>query len=379
MAFEYYVRSGQEKLRMGYTTGTCAALAAKAACEVIFSGTVPETVSVLTPKGITVDVEPHVCEVIEPGRKARVCIIKDAGDDADVTNGTEVWSEVTLTDTEGIVIDGGEGVGRVTKAGLDQPVGNAAINSGPRSQITAAVAEMIKSYEHPGGATVIVSIPAGKELAKHTFNPIIGIEGGISVLGTSGIVEPMSEAALVATIDVTMKQARLESDRLIITPGNYGENFIENGPLGAPTCPVVKSSNFIGETLDMAALYGFKEVILIGHIGKIVKVAAGVMNTHSKYADGRNEVFCAHAAVHGANRSQCERLMNAATTDACIEILDETGIREEVMASITDAVQRHLDIRVRDRYICGAVLFSNVYSTLGITDKAKQLMEVWTK
>ena len=379
MAFEYYVRSGQEKLRMGYTTGTCAALAAKAASEAIFSGVMPDTVSVLTPKGITVEVTPFAGEITVPGKSARFCIIKDAGDDADVTNGTEVWSEVTLTEGEGIDIDGGKGVGRVTKPGLDQEVGNAAINSGPRKQIAAAVEEITRAYGYEGGVKVIVSIPAGEELAKHTFNPMIGIVGGISVLGTSGIVEPMSEAALVATIDVTMKQARLESDRLIITPGNYGENFIENGPLGEPTVPVVKSSNFIGETLDMAALYGFREVILIGHIGKIVKVAAGVMNTHSRYADGRNEIFCAHAAVNGCDRSICERLMNAATTDACIEILDEAGMRDPVLKSITDAVQKHLDSRVRDRYECGAVLFSNVYSTLGITDKAKQLLEVWKK
>lgn len=374
MAFEYYHRSGTKMLRYGYTTGTCAALAAAAATRALLSRDEPGTETLMTSKGIPVSVSIEVWGRDETGAWASVC--KDAGDDSDVTDGMEIRAHVS-EQGEGITIDGGAGVGRVTKPGLDQPVGNAAINSGPRAMIRAAVEAVCKELDYTGGIDVIISVPEGEAAAAKTFNPKLGIEGGISILGTTGIVEPMSEQALIDTIEIELKQTSLESDRLILTPGNYGEDFIEENGLDQMGVPVQKFSNFLGETLDIMANLGFREVLLIAHVGKLSKVAAGIMNTHSKYADGRNEIFCAHGAVNGADTETCRKLMDAATTDACIEILDEAGIREEVIKSIMNAVQQKLEHRVKENYRIGAVMFSNVYGQLGITEEGKDILRKW--
>lgn len=374
MAFEYYHRSGTKMLRYGYTTGTCAALAAAAATRALLSRDEPGTETLMTSKGIPVSVSIEVWGRDETGAWASVC--KDAGDDSDVTDGMEIRAHVS-EQGEGITIDGGAGVGRVTKPGLDQPVGNAAINSGPRAMIRAAVEAVCKELDYTGGIDVIISVPEGEAAAAKTFNPKLGIEGGISILGTTGIVEPMSEQALIDTIEIELKQTSLESDRLILTPGNYGEDFIEENGLDQMGVPVQKFSNFLGETLDIMANLGFREVLLIAHVGKLSKVAAGIMNTHSKYADGRNETFCAHGAVNGADTETCRKLMDAATTDACIEILDEAGIREEVIKSIMNAVQQKLEHRVKENYRIGAVMFSNVYGQLGITEEGKDILRKW--
>lgn len=374
MAFEYYHRSGTKMLRYGYTTGTCAALAAAAATRALLSRDEPGTETLMTSKGIPVSVSIEVWGRDETGAWASVC--KDAGDDFDVTDGMEIRAHVS-EQGEGVTIDGGAGVGRVTKPGLDQPVGNAAINSGPRAMIRAAVEAVCKELDYTGGIDVIISAPEGEAAAAKTFNPKLGIEGGISILGTTGIVEPMSEQALIDTIEIELKQTSLESDRLILTPGNYGEDFIEENGLDQMGVPVQKFSNFLGETLDIMANLGFREVLLIAHVGKLSKVAAGIMNTHSKYADGRNEIFCAHGAVNGADTETCRKLMDAATTDACIEILDEAGIREEVIKSIMNAVQQKLEHRVKENYRIGAVMFSNVYGQLGITEEGKDILRKW--
>ena len=374
MAFEYYHRSGTKMLRYGYTTGTCAALAAAAATRALLSRDEPGEETLMTSKGIPVSVSIEVWGRDETGVWASV--FKDAGDDSDVTDGMEIRAHVSAQG-ESITIDGGDGVGRVTKPGLDQPVGNAAINSGPRAMIHAAVEAVCRELDYTGGIEVVISVPEGASAAAKTFNPKLGIEGGISILGTTGIVEPMSEQALIDTIEIELKQTSLESDRLILTPGNYGEDFIEENGLDQMGVPVQKVSNFLGETLDIMANLGFREVLLIAHVGKLSKVAAGIMNTHSKYADGRNEIFCAHGAVNGADTETCRKLMDAATTDACIEILDEAGIREEVIKSIMNAVQQKLEHRVKENYRIGAVMFSNVYGQLGITEEGKDILRKW--
>ena len=377
MAFEHYVRSGQKNLRCGYTTGTCAALAASAAAKALLTGTVPETARLMTAKGIEVDVE-IVSGIIE-GNTARCSVLKDAGDDSDVTNGAEIVSSVERRDEPGILSDGGEGVGRVTMPGLDQPVGNAAINSKPRLYIKEAVQRVLDAFGYEGGAKVTVSVPEGRAIAKKTFNEGVGVVGGISILGTSGIVEPMSEKALVDSIEICVDQAAASSKRIIFTPGNYGETYIEKNNIKRFGVPIVKCSNFVGDVIDMAVLKGFSSVLLIGHLGKFVKLAAGIMNTHSRYADGRDELFCANAAVCGASRELCVELMNAATSDACLEILDKEGLRQQVLDRIILKIQEHLDKRVKGALEIGAVVFSNVYGTLGATDTAVKIMEEWDK
>ena len=378
--FEHYVRSGQKLLRCGYTTGTCAALGAAGAARLLLTGREPETVALRTPKGIVVEVAPLWCRSTDTG--AACAIRKDGGDDVDVTTGLPVIASVALRpELSGEVrIHGGEGVGRVTKPGLDQPVGEAAINHVPRAMIKEALEKEAESAGYAGGFDVTISIEGGAETAKRTFNPHMGVEGGLSVLGTSGIVEPMSQQAILDTIQLEMGQAALRADsprRLILAPGNYGLDYLHEKMPALKNIPVVKTSNFIGDTMDMAAASHFEEVVLVGHIGKLVKLAGGVMNTHSRTADCRTELLCAHAALCGASRDVCAALMNAATTDACIEILDGAEMREPVLSSLLDAIQLHLDRRAAGAFRVGAVLFSNQYGPLGQTRTAKELLDEW--
>ena len=378
--FEHYVRSGQKLLRCGYTTGTCAALAAAGAARLLLTDTAPETVALRTPKGIVVEVAPLFCRTVAEG--AECAIEKDGGDDVDVTTGLPVIASVALRpELAGEVrIHGGEGVGRVTKPGLDQPVGEAAINHVPRAMIKEALEKEAESAGYAGGFDVTISIEGGAETAKRTFNPHMGVEGGLSVLGTSGIVEPMSQQAILDTIQLEMGQAALRAGsprRLILAPGNYGLDYLHEKMPALKNIPVVKTSNFIGDTMDMAAASHFEEVVLVGHIGKLVKLAGGVMNTHSRTADCRTELLCAHAALCGASRDVCAALMNAATTDACMEILDGAEMREPVLSSLLDAIQLHLDRRAAGAFRVGAVLFSNQYGPLGRTRTAKELLDEW--
>ena len=380
--FEHYIRSGQKLLRCGYTTGTCAALGAAGAARLLLTGHAPETVALRTPKGIVVEVAPLFCRKTDTG--AECAIEKDGGDDVDVTTGLPVIAAVELLpgSTE-VHITGGKGVGRVTNPGLDQPVGEAAINHVPRQMITEALHREAETACYTGGFAVTISIQGGEEVAKRTFNPHIGVVGGLSVLGTSGIVEPMSQQAILDTIQLEMNQAALRVNaagglrRLILAPGNYGLDYLHDTYPQFAAIPVVKTSNFIGDTLDMAAAAHFEEVLLVGHVGKLVKVAGGIMNTHSHTADCRTELFCTHAALCGASREVCTALYQAATTDACLDILDAAGLREPVLASLLQAIQLHLDRRAAEAFRIGAILFSNQHGPLGQTETAAQLLNEW--
>ena len=375
--FEHYIRSGQRLLRCGYTTGTCAALGAAGAARLLLTGHAPESVGLRTPKGIVVEVAPQFCRLTADG--AACAIVKDGGDDIDATTGLPVIAAVTLLPgaPRTVTIDGGAGVGRVTKPGLDQPVGAAAINRVPRQMITEALLREADAVGYGGGFAVVISIEGGEAAAKRTFNPHLGVEGGLSVLGTSGIVEPMSQQALLDTLQIEIHQAALKSRRLILAPGNYGLDYLAANYPALHEIPVVKISNFIGEALDMAAAEHFAEVLLVGHVGKLVKLAGGIMNTHSRCADCRTELFCAHAALCGADAATCRALMDAATTDACLDILDAAQLREPVMASLLTAIQMHLDRRAAGAFKVGAVLFSNRNGPLGQTKTADTLLKLW--
>ena len=376
--FEHYIRSGQKLLRCGYTTGTCAALGAAGAARLLLTGRVPETVGLRTPKGIVVEVAPQFC-CLCGATTAECAIIKDGGDDVDATTGLPVVAEVTLLPDapRTVTIDGGAGVGRVTKPGLDQPVGAAAINHVPRQMITEALLKEAEIAGYSGGFAVVIRIEGGEDAAKRTFNPHLGVVGGLSVLGTSGIVEPMSQQALLDSLQLEIHQAALQSRRLILAPGNYGLDYLAAHYPELREIPIVKISNFIGEALDMAAAEQFGEVLLVGHVGKLVKLAGGIMNTHSKQADCRTELFCAHAALCGADTVTCRALMDTATTDACLDILDAAGLKTTVMASLLQAVQLHLDRRAVGAFTVGAVLFSNQSGPLGQTTQAKTLLQSW--
>ena len=375
MAFEHYIRSGQKKLRCGYTTGTCAALAAAGAARLLLTGTAPESVRLLTPRGLVVEVALEECRLV--GGAAYAAVVKDGGDDIDVTSGHRIAAQVEKI-ASGIEIEGGEGVGRVTKPGLEQPVGAAAINRVPRQMIAAALEEACAESGYAGGLRAVISVPDGAAIATKTFNPMLGIEGGISILGTSGIVEPMSERAIVDTIALEIRQAAANgARRLLLTPGNYGMDFLRRSGVDTQGIPCVKYSNFIGDAIDIAVTEGFESALVVGHIGKLVKLAGGIMNTHSRVADCRSELFCAHAALCGADRALCRALMDAVTTDECIALLDGALLREAVLQSLLEAVQRHLDRRAAGAIRLGAVTFSNEYGLLGSTEGAKELLREW--
>lgn len=204
------------------------------------------------------------------------------------------------------------------------------------------------------------------------------MEGGISILGTSGIVEPMSAQALVETIALELRQTAAEgTDRVVLTPGNYGADFLAESGLITSDIRIVKCSNFIGEALDRAAEAGIRQLILVGHLGKLVKVAGGVMNTHSRWADCRMEILCAHAALCGAGQETARALMGSATTDAGLDILAEAGLLDRTMDSLLSALQAHLERRAGTSCRCGGVLFTNTRGLLGMTGTAKEILNIW--
>ena len=374
---EEFIEKDGKKLRFGYTTGSCAAAAAKAAAWMLLTGQKKETISLITPKSVTLTLAVEDISM-EPDR-VRCAIRKDSGDDPDVTNGTLIIAEVTRKEEPGIAIDGGIGVGRVTKKGLDQPVGNAAINSVPRQMIRENLEEILTLTDQNRGLNVVISVPEGEKLAKQTFNPRLGIVGGISILGTTGIVEPMSEKALVDTIRVELKQRRANGDDyVLLTPGNYGCDFIRAG-LSLNAEQAVQSSNFIGQTLDICRELGFRGALLVGHVGKLVKIGGGMMNTHSKFGDCRMEILAAHAGIAGLSPEKIGELLQCVACDDALRILLDAGCFEKTMTGLTERILFHLRNRAVEDMEVGTILFSKEYGLLAKSDNAIELIDKITK
>ena len=372
MKIEEFIIKDNKKMRLGYTTGTCATAASKAAIVMLLSHQNLKTVSVMTPKGILLTLD--LFDIVIEDESVSCAICKDSGDDPDVTNGMLIYSKVTLTKREGIHIEGGLGIGRVTMPGLNQPVGAAAINSVPRQMIESNISEIIEDYGYEGGVDVVISAPDGVTIAQKTFNSKLGIVGGISILGTSGIVEPMSDRAIVDTIRTELNVKRAMKEKyLFITPGNYGETFIQENFLLSKE-NTVKCSNFIGETLEYALECGFEGVLLIGHIGKLVKLAGGIMNTHSRYGDCRFEIFATHAALCGAEKTVIQQLQNSVTTEEMITVLEKVQLRDQVMQSIMSQIEAHMNAKVYGKLIVGAITFSTNCGLLGMTSHAHSLI-----
>ena len=369
---EQYTQKDGKRLRLGYTTGSCAAAAAKAAAWMLLTGKKKETITLDTPKGIRLELE---VKAIQMGEHAVSCAIeKDSGDDPDVTRGTLIFATVSKIDTPGVTIDGGAGIGRVTKRGLDQPVGNAAINSVPRQMIRENVQEVMALADYSGGLSVVISAPEGEMLAKKTFNPRLGILGGISILGTTGIVEPMSEKALVDTIRVELTQRRANgASYVLLTPGNYGSDFIRR-ELGLDMNLAVQVSNFIGDALDICKELGFKGALLIGHVGKLVKTAGGMLNTHSKYGDCRMEILAAHAGAAGVPAEKLAEILSCVACDDVLRILKETPYYEATLSRVAERAAFHLQHRA-DPVEVGTLLFSREYGILGKTDNTEKLLQ----
>ena len=373
MMLSYYIYNGKEKLRCGFTTGSCAAMAAKAAALIYLKKEPIEKVGITTPKGIVVEAQVINIEV---GKDFSACsVIKDAGDDIDVTDKIELRAQITFVEEDKITVDGGVGVGRITRKGLGKNIGDAAINDKPREMIISEVMEIFKELDYKKGARIIISVPYGLEAAKKTFNPVLGIEGGISILGTSGIVEPKSLKALKDSIFLEMKMLReCGSDTLVLTLGNYGEMFIKSKDICLNEI-TVKCSNFIGESLDYASILKFKRVVLIGHIGKLCKVAGGIMDTHSHVADGRREIFACYSSLNGASLETLQKIMNSITSIECLEILREVNLSEKTMISITNAAQGYLERFVGGDFEIGIVMFDNDKKIIGCSEKAKEILK----
>ena len=369
---EFVIKEGK-RLRLGYTTGSCAAAAAKAAVYMLLSRRRKETISLKTPKGISLALP---VEDIRMEENTVSCAVrKDSGDDPDVTHGTLIYAAVSKTAVPGIAIDGGTGIGRVTKPGLDQKVGSAAINSVPRRMIRENVMQVMSLFDYRGGIAVTISAPEGEALARKTFNPRLGIEGGISILGTTGIVEPMSEQALVETIRVELRK-RKESgaDYVLLTPGNYGSEFIR-ATLGLKETQFVQVSNFIGDAIDICKELNFRGALLIGHIGKLVKIGGGMLNTHSRYGDCRMEILAAQAGAEGLSPEKISQMLTCVSCDEGLRILSEAGLREKTTERLTDRILFHLQYRAGSALEMGCVLFSKEYGLLGESSNSRQLIE----
>lgn len=365
----FVVKSGQE-LKIGYTTGSCATAATKASLHALFCQNFESEVTISLPTGKT-----WTTQVLDPKLESGFvsCAVKKySGDDPDVTDGILIYAKVSKIQ-QGIHIDGGVGVGRVTKPGLSCKVGEAAINPVPRSMIQAVIVEMMGKFHYQGGIAVEIFVPEGERVAKHTFNARLGILGGISILGTSGLVEPMSEDALIDTIKAEMNQKNPE-EILFAAPGNYGLDFAKN-TYGIDLDLAVKYSNYTGELLDYARYLGFKRMLIIGHIGKMVKLAAGIMNSHSKMADGRNEIFAAHAALAGAKQNTIEQIMEAATTDEIHVIIKREQLNNKVYKSLAKKIAFQLEYRTKGEIQIEFIIFSNVNGLLMESKNAREYLK----
>ena len=362
-------------MRHGFTTGSCAAAASKAAAYMLLTGHRKNQITIETPGGIS-----YTAEIIDIhiGEHCASCaVVKDGGDDPDVTTGMKIYSKVSLTEeADGkcavLHIDGGEGIGRVTRPGLDQPVGNAAINHVPRAMIAKEVSEVCALLDYRGGLDIVISVPGGEALAARTFNPRLGIVGGISILGTSGIVEPMSSQALLDTIRVELNQRRAEGyDSVAVTPGNYGRDYMKNR-YGYDLDRSVKCSNFIGQTIDMAAELGFQRMLLTGHIGKLIKVAGGIMNTHSREADARMELLAAFALRCQVPAECARRILECLNTEEALALLQESGKLQEVMDYAMERICFYLDKRAGQRLEIACIMYSSEFGELARSREAEK-------
>lgn len=365
-----------KKLRSGFTTGSCAAAVSKAALIMLLSDEDIHNTSIVTPKGPVYNAE--ILDIKRDKKTASCCVVKDGGDDPDITSGARIYSMVSLSDEPGIRIKGGEGVGIVTKPGLDQPIGEAAINSIPRKMIRENLEEVLKCYGRENlGLDVTISVPGGEELAKKTFNGRLGITGGISILGTTGIVEPMSDAAIVDTIRTQIRVQKAMGRKILLTsPGNYGLTFLKQN-YSIDENNAVLCSNFVYDTVRLAALEGFTKMLFVGHIGKLVKVAGGIKNTHSMYGDHRMEILQGLAAEFASDERKADiqkRILECVMTDEAVRIINSEGLGEKVFGEMALRIKKVMESFSENKIDTEVIVFSNEYTELISTDRAHEFL-----
>lgn len=350
-------------MKYGFTTGSCAAAASKAAAYMLLLGTEKKEIQIETPKGIIYNA--GILDIKKEKGSVSCAVKKYSGDDPDITNGMLIYAKVSLEELYDISssavidIDGGKGVGRVTMPGLDQPVGNAAINHVPREMITREVLQVCTLADFHGRLKVIIMADGGEEIAKNTFNPRLGIVGGISIIGTSGVVEPMSSQALLDTIRLELGQKRTQGFRCAaVSPGNYGLDFMKEA-YGYDLDKSTKCSNFIGETIDMASELGFEALLLTGNIGKLVKVAGGIMNTHSRQADCRMEIMASAALRAGMAGEDVLKILDCVVTDEALDIIDGASRLEKVMDILLEKILFYLNKRAAGKIEVECIIYSN--------------------
>ncbi len=367
---EEYVYIEGKKYRRGYTTGACATGAAKAAAKMLITQKTIDYIEIDTPKGICLKLK---VEHVTIGEDYVTCAIqKDGGDDIDATHKAYIYATLRINTLGELRILGGKGVGVVTQKGLGLEVGGPAINKTPREMI---LKEVTKILGHQG-ADILIEVPKGEEIAKKTFNPRLGIVGGISIIGTTGIVEPMSDDGWKKSLSLELEMKKQQGiDKVILVSGNHGEKFAKE-VLGLNAKYIVRTSNFIGYMLDEAKRIGFLQILLIGHLGKYIKLAAGIFNTHSHIADARSEILVANLALMGAPLEMLQKISQCLTTEEAIESIAGSGY-EEVYPIIAAKCKKRVDMHIGEEQIhTEVIVFSLDGKLLGKSEQADRLREV---
>lgn len=369
MKMDEFVYIDGKKYRRGYTTGSCSAGAAKAAAMMLLLGKNIEMVQIDTPKGITLNLKVH--DITRNPEYVTCAIQKDGGDDIDATHGMMIYATARWQEGTALTIDGGIGVGRVTKKGLGIEIGEAAINKTPLQMIKN---EVRKAVGEERGIHVTIFAPQGEEIAKKTFNPRLGIVGGISILGTTGIVEPMSDEGWKRSLSIELEMKKAQGiEDIILVPGNHGERFVAD-TLQIESKYVVRMSNFVGYMLLECKRIGFKNIVLAGHLGKFIKVAAGIFHTHSKVADARSEVMISNLALMGVSLEILKEIEECLTTEAAIEVIEREGL-QEVYQILADKCEARCRIHLNEEAInVGVILFSMAGEELGRSKSTKELL-----
>lgn len=375
---EEYVYIDGKKYRRGYTTGSCAAAAAKASVNMLFTNKKIENINIDTPKGIPLTLKVKNVELKD---KYVVCSIeKDGGDDIDATHTMDIFARAELIsrDDEEIIVTSGVGIGIVTKKGLSVEVGKPAINPVPmkmiRSEVSKALGENNKLLNKDKSLKITIFAPKGEEIAKKTFNPRLGIVGGISILGTTGIVEPMSEEGWKKSLSIELEMKKAQGmDKIILVPGNHGEEFIRDY-LKIDMSNCVRMSNFVGYMLNEAKRLGFKKILMAGHIGKFIKISAGIFNTHSKVCDARNEIMIANLALMGADLDFLKEVNECVTAEGAVEIIDKSNYTEIYNVLCNKCKERAEEYLNEDIQV-EVYMFRMDKSLLGKSKNADLLME----
>ena len=370
---EEYVYIDGKQYRRGYTTGSCATAAAKAATYMLITKQPIDNINIDTPKGILLNIKIHNVKITDD--YVECSVQKDGGDDIDATHKMHIYAraEINNESLSNIEVCGGVGIGVITKKGLSVEVGKAAINPVPMRMILNEV-DKVKNTEK---IKITIYAPRGEEVAKKTFNPRLGIMGGISIIGTTGIVEPMSDEGWKKSLSLELKMKKeLGVDKIILVPGNHGEKFVQEN-LGLDMKHVVRTSNFIGYMLKEAQRFGYKKIFLVGHIGKYIKLSAGIFNTHSKIADARNEILISNLAMMKAPYELLTKINECLTTDEAVEIINEYGYGE-IYDLICDKCKLRVEQYLQDEDIeVETMIFSMDKTLLGKSKNADSLVEVF--